>query len=47
MGDVLQVKRETEETNIKTGEKLDEVSEILKDITYKIAVAQGGRRRGL
>lgn len=45
--DILRTKKKVDKINLDTTKKLKEVSNDLNSITYKIAVATGGKKRGL
>jgi hypothetical protein len=45
--DILHVQRKIDKVNKDTNNKLNEISVDLKNITYHIAVATGGKKRGL
>lgn len=45
--DVLRIQKKVDKINLHTNQKLNEVSEDLKSVTYRIAVATGGKKRGL
>lgn len=45
--DILRIKRNIDKINKDTNQKLKQVSIDLESVTYNIAIAQGGRKRGM
>lgn len=47
LGDINRIKRKVDRLNQSTNSKLKAISNDIDSITYKIAVATGGKNRGL
>lgn len=45
--DFFRMKQKTDRINLKTNKKLNEIDKDLHSVTYRIAVATGGKSRGL